>query len=116
MGYYTEFTLEIVDGPEVEQATCPHCNSEVFLDSLIIDQIRKENERIAYSLSQITTWYDHEEDMLVISKQYPETTFKLSGEGEENDDIWAKFFKKGKVVERRAEVKLDAKIKDSDFD
>ena len=44
------------------------------------------------------TWYNHEEDMLAISKQFPELLFVLEGEGENNDDLWKQYFRNGKTL------------------
>lgn len=49
-------------------------------------------------------WYDHEEHMKHISKQYPEQLFTLHGEGEEAGDLWKKYFKDGKMQFVRAVV------------
>lgn len=42
-------------------------------------------------------WYQHEEDMVRFSKEYPDTVFELTGEGEDAGDLWRKYFKNGKV-------------------
>lgn len=41
-------------------------------------------------------WYYHDEEMLELSKQFPETVFYLYGVGEENGDLWYKYYKNGK--------------------
>lgn len=42
-------------------------------------------------------WYDHADDMIKISKEYPNHIFKLYGVGENGDDIWAKYFMNGEM-------------------
>lgn len=32
-------------------------------------------------------WYEHENDMLAISQEFPDVTFCLDGDGEESDDM-----------------------------
>jgi hypothetical protein len=59
-------------------------------------------------------WYSHETDMRVISKAFPQFTFALSGCGEENSDIWIKWFNNGKVQGGRAEIKYPT-FKQSDW-
>ncbi len=43
------------------------------------------------------TWYDHEEDMLALSKQFPQILFELECQGELPDDLWRQFFQNGKT-------------------
>lgn len=50
------------------------------------------------------TWYGHQNDMLKLSKIYPDVLFKLEGVGEEFEDIWVKYFKNGKMQVCKAEI------------
>ena len=49
-------------------------------------------------------WYDYEEDMRAISKEFPDIHFELHGEGAMNDDIWTQHFLGGKSQLCRAEI------------
>jgi hypothetical protein len=40
-------------------------------------------------------WYDHDTEMIQISKDFPDVYFVLYGEGEERDDNWVKFYHNG---------------------
>jgi hypothetical protein len=51
-------------------------------------------------------WYDHEDHMRGISKQFPGLTFKLSGEGEDAGDIWVKYFRNGKMQSCKAVIEI----------
>lgn len=80
MGYYTDYGL-IMIGPEDEQ-----------------DKIREELRslgmiELADEDSMSAKWYNHEEDMSRIAKKYPNVLIRLSGCGEEQDDIWEKRWK-----------------------
>ena len=50
------------------------------------------------------TWYDHEIDMIDLSKKFPDILFCLQGTGEENEDIWEKYFQNGKMQRCYAEI------------
>lgn len=49
-------------------------------------------------------WYNHEEDMLEVSRAFPDTLFELHGEGEEPGDLWRKYFKNGKIQRCPAQI------------
>lgn len=48
-------------------------------------------------------WYDHDKDMLELSKAFPDELFILHGEGEENGDLWNAYYKNGKMQVCHAE-------------
>lgn len=52
-------------------------------------------------------WYEHERDMLKLSKDFPNVIFILKGEGEDAGDIWYKYFKNGKVQRAPGKITFD---------
>lgn len=95
MGYYTRFALTLM--PEHDED--------------IVAELRSFSEDALYGLTgakgvfgSACKGYDLEKDLREFSKRYPDIVFKLSGEGAENDDIWDKYFKNGKMQECRAKV------------
>lgn len=42
-------------------------------------------------------WYEHEDDMIALSKEHPTLVWVLDGEGEDQGDVWRKFFYRGNV-------------------
>jgi hypothetical protein len=42
-------------------------------------------------------WYDHEDEMKSFSEEFPQLVFKLHGSGEEQGDVWIKYFHGGKM-------------------
>jgi len=58
-------------------------------------------------------WYDSEEDMIALSVRFPEFFFTLSGDGEEQGDIWESWYCNGMTFTDRAEIvfpKYDPKL------
>jgi hypothetical protein len=92
MGYYTRYQVSVVDGLE---ATFP-------------DHEKNLGELTGYGPSmfeETIKWYSFEEDMRAYSKTYPQLVFRLSGRGEEDNDVWVKWFKDGEMQEWRLEYK-----------
>lgn len=85
MGYYTRYTL----------TTTPDILDNIDF-SYYFDDVTN------YSLSNVDgsetiKWYEYHENMIEISRKYPDVVFCLRGEGEESGDIWQSFYKNGKT-------------------
>lgn len=81
MGYITHFYFETVHKPWsfYEEYAC-------------------NNESIDYVITEGSgKWYDHDADMLALSKLYPDEVFILRGVGEEFPDVWRTAYKDGKM-------------------
>ena len=84
MGYYTKY--ELIGAPQE-----------------LVDELRDNSNEAQYALDESgetrdeTKWYEHEDDMKILSRNHPETLFTLEGTGEETGDYWRKYFKNGKV-------------------
>ena len=97
MGYTTYFTVSRNDGEPFTDAEA------AALDALgIFDSSDDENE--PSSMGGAAKWYDCSDDMKELSKLFPETVFRLHGEGGQNDDLWDAYFKHGKGQECRADI------------
>lgn len=96
MGYYTSYTLEVIEG-----------------DEGLIELFRQSDGEAVYAIGNDVSsyedikWYGHEKDLKRFSAQYPEALFKLSGTGEESPDIWIKYFRNGKVQFCKAMITFD---------
>jgi hypothetical protein len=81
MGYYTNYEIEHDGGNKVDE---------------YINNDNDYNYAIGES-RQSCKWYNHDKDMISLSKYFPEVTFILSGEGEEMPDLWKTKYKNGKL-------------------
>lgn len=101
MGYYTQYSLTVTGIPD-EQTK----NALVkYIDSLwwrsIFDQCPDDNRLandtfcLEYYPIDEAKWYQCEDDIAGLSKQFPQCYFKLHGDGEDTFDIWDCYFKDG---------------------
>jgi hypothetical protein len=81
MGYYTQHTLSIEQGPG---------NVDDF-EQEILDTFP------GAQFNDVCKWYDMESEMKEFSIKYPNTVFLVHGEGEGSGDLWDCYFKNGKV-------------------
>ena len=90
MGYLTYHKLEIIGdaNPEIdyeeEIGICSEYGNSPFY--------------------QHVKWYEYENDMRSFSKKYPDLIFVVTGEGEDNDDIWKAYFKDGLMFRAKAQI------------
>ena len=100
IGYYTYYTMNYYsDNPEyttheymtkVAKRLEDICGYAIGPDEEDINPFGcLENEPIK--------WYDHDEDMLILSKQFPNIWFELYGDGEDSEDRWRTLYHNGKM-------------------
>ena len=92
MGYYTLYALSVEkDDPSLLE-------SEEFKDIFL--------KITGYNLESLDNdtikWYEHDKNMLEISKLYPDTVFRLEGKGEDRNDNWKSYYYNGDAAESRA--------------
>lgn len=102
MGYYTRYALTFDAPTQVEKTWVEQAMREYSLPNYDVGTL--------YELwakpfqEEPIKWYDHEKDMWVFSRQFPQVLFTLFGEGEKSGDIWRKYFKNGKMQVARAQI------------
>lgn len=121
MGYLTSYSLEWEPQamqpnclhPKDEDAKfCPECGLPVGLTDVISAYLR-ENREVYYGINELgnttegCSWYDHEEDMLILSREFPTVIFTLHGEGQESGDNWRQYFLNGKSQKVQAKITFD---------
>jgi len=109
MGYYTKFDLEI-SGTGERWVTGVDAKGEKIKVNIGIDKDEVTRELVDLSgydsLFDDDThkWYEYDENMLEISRRYPDLLFILSGEGEESGDLWRNYYKNGKCQRELAKI------------
>jgi hypothetical protein len=105
MGYYTDYSLKVYFNENIshlskEKLVEAKANLEL-VDRIVRDQI---HELYPHALVEQVKWYDHREDMLRLSKKYPDFVFELEGHGEDEDDHWRLYFHHGQVSGGKAKM------------
>jgi hypothetical protein len=92
MGYYTDYKLEY--------------KGDLDQETLItkLEEVSGYRWWDNYLTLPDVKWYEHDHHMEVISREYPDILFILTGEGEESGDVWRKYFKNGLSKYDRAEL------------
>lgn len=100
MGYYTNFTLDCYDNRansfdisfeadfgKALTAALHEINPGYFDDDFDLKTLSDDSLK----------WYDHDEDMVKLSLRFPDYTFILEGEGEDNGDLWRAVYHNGQL-------------------
>jgi hypothetical protein len=97
MGYYTNYKFTIDDSKSSD------FDIGIFAEKF--EEITDYRFDTNY-LSLDGKWYECKEDMIKLSKLFPNVRFDLYGEGEENTDIWKAYFMNGEHEYVTAELIL----------
>lgn len=91
MGYYTDFSIRIVEGEgDIEDvAGTVDVTASYHVD--VYNGAAHVNE---------AKWYGYEEDMRSVSAAFPDLVIEVEGSGEEYPDIWAQRFHNGEAGPR----------------
>lgn len=102
MGYYTAYSLE-VRGKRIDPNIAANLASAIRADeymSAIFDRdyyLSSDQKSISFYSNDVFKWYDHDTTLMMLSTKFPDLTFCLHGEGEENGDLWNTYYKNGKT-------------------
>jgi hypothetical protein len=99
MGTYTNFTLSVEGSGPVYDKLMANQDDVIFSDYDI-----SIGEWLKRSCDRNLKWYDHDKDMVQLSKEWPNVLFILEGQVENGGSIWKAWYRNGKMH------KLDAKI------
>lgn len=122
MGYYTTYTINVkrynrngrVSRPDI---TTPASTTE---PTFSFDIDKETSAKLQEAIEDLflwegsgspedgwcfyDKWYDHDEDMLAISEQFPDLLFELHGEGENAEDLWNAYYLNGRVQHAPAQI------------
>lgn len=99
MGYYTAYVLNLpAENPLTEDGLT---QMDEIVDAFQVFEEGSARDGYWYGYAK---WYDYEQDMARLSKQFPDILFELHGNGEDQEDIWYAYFQDGKVQHCQAEI------------
>ena len=88
MGYYTSYSLSVDDVNPLLAASL-----EEEVDKMdVFESGDSRNGWYGYC-----KWYDHDEDMMLLSKRFPGVLFELYGDGEDSEDMWRAYYRDGRM-------------------
>jgi hypothetical protein len=93
MGYYTAYSLNFdkkINGDFVDNDTVIKIGDyiEDGLDGYALDRDGDYTDSVK--------WYEHDDFMTRMSREFPDVIFDLYGEGEEAGDMWHKYYVNGR--------------------
>lgn len=114
MGYYTRFKLNTINNKyKVSDIICymkkaSHESDAYYPFKREFDDYLFDESISDFEMDSVESkWYEHHEEMIELSKRFPETIFCLYGDGEENGDTWYKYYKNGKSQYCPAKITYD---------
>jgi len=95
MGYYTSYELDM-------EATSSSKYTQQALE-VLVDTYLRDND-ILSNLLEPSKWYKHDEDMIELSKRFPDVLFTLRGLGDDYGDLWRTYYLNGKMQYAGAKI------------
>jgi len=93
MGYYTQYHIAI-----------DRKNGQVDYDK-INEDLQKISTYSSLNIDEDTDsikWYDHDDNMIELSRLHPNVLFRVDGVGEEKGDVWRSYYCNGETESAQA--------------
>jgi hypothetical protein len=105
MGYYTDYKLTATDfaDKDEEEKFESDLKTKCGYTGWDFSSTGTDFEMVLHEVK----WYDHNDDMIALSKQYPHVLFELEGVGEEHGDMWRARYKNGESERVTARIVFD---------
>jgi hypothetical protein len=119
MGYYTSYNLTVTKregllfeevGREIEVEIAKKlCAISDWFESSDFNKTVKKSD---YPLAKLIgfdpiKWYNHYDEMVVLSTEFPSLYFELKGLGEDYEDMWREYFHNGEAMHSDAKIIYD---------
>lgn len=110
MGYYTDFHMDIRNklGELITKESPEYSKISVAFNKIFLGRdydAESDNDYLEDVLDVANwKWYECDNDMAELSKQFPEYTFVLEGDGEEKQDWWIHWWENGYQSSSEAEI------------
>lgn len=111
IGYYTNFSLEAYTDPRQKWGSTPSAQEEYDMMKRLCEisdmwAVEDIDEGCPFDIItwECYKWYDHNEHMTELSKEFPNVWFILEGEGEDQGDIWRTMYHNGRYETVYAEI------------
>jgi hypothetical protein len=125
MSYYTRYSLaikplyadrvmlrqcahEVIEGAKFCHV-CGKSAAAVTLEDSVWSYISGQDEDFCYGLrvEDRCKWYEFEDDMRALSKEFPNALFVLDGKGEVASDLWRGYYVAGTGYTIKAQIIFD---------
>jgi hypothetical protein len=105
--YSFNLTIEGIDQEVVSDIlshTIPESEESDSNTLAKIFEISPNEEILGNTFTIITQWYEHDVDLVLLSKVYPTALFRLAGWGEDVADYWVAYYQNGKTYRNTPEI------------
>lgn len=108
MGYYTKYHLEIENeydlDPYIPVKVAQELNEMYFQYGVNLDEMLNPLDIVSWESQK---WYNHKDNMCLVSSHYPECKFILEGQGEDPEDMWREYYYNGHMQIAPARIEYD---------
>lgn len=116
MGYYTNYYLEIENLDDFEPEFEMHVAEKLVQitdqwDEADLEYAARNRSPLNALISDDSMkWYDHRDDMVKLSLEFPTCRFVLEGQGEDPEDMWREYYLNGHMQYAPARIEYDEPV------
>lgn len=107
MGYYTYYTCYVIDEDSYGKEKIKQAANRLA-EILYGEKPSKEVQDFEFICENgEMKWYEYEDNMKKLSKEFPDMVFELSGNGEDEEDFWKEYFLNGESCYCSGHIEYD---------